>query len=482
VRTNDANRLDPALLKLAAILTVGGIAPFLDATIVAVAVDRLGRELHASVATIQWVSTGYLLTLAMAIPVSGWAVRHFGAKRMWLIALAVFLAGSVLCGLAWSAGSLIAFRVLQGVGGGLLAPILQTLLVRAAGPGRVGRIITVITLVAVVVPILGPVVGGLIISATSWRWIFYVNVPLCVAGLVLAWRGLPADTSRERGRLDVTGLALLCPAMAAIVYGLSSAGTHGGFASPAVLVPLVAGTLLLAGFVWHALRGSTRPLLDVRLFRVRSLAASSALLFLSGLSLYGAMLLLPLYYQQVRGQTALAAGLLLAPQGIGSLLTRWAGGLTDRIGARPIVLGGLVLTILGTLPYAMADQHTSTALLAGALVVRGAGLGAATLAIVAGTYQGLAPERIPDASGITRIVQQLGGSFGTAALAVVLQRGLATTGRAGAFDTAFWWVLGASVLALVPALLLPGGRRRTPPTGRPPSGSRSVARRRRSRR
>jgi len=186
---------------------------------------------------------------------------------------------------------------------------------------------------------------------------------------------------------------------------------------------------------------------------VRSFSASAALLFLSGLSLYGGMLLLPLYYQQVRGASALAAGLLLAPQGVGSLLTRWAGGLTDRIGARPIVLGGLALATIGTLPYTQVGPHSSELLLGAALVVRGAGLGAANIAIMAGAYQGLRPEQIPDASGAIRIVQQVGGAFGTAVLVVILQRAGGHT--AAAFDDAFTWAVGFSVLAVVPALLLP---------------------------
>src|SRR5882757_1261311 len=445
------DRLDAKLIKLALILALGGIAPFLDTTIVNVALDRLRLDLHTSVAVIQWVSTGYLLAFAMALPIAGWAAERWGAKQMWLASLTLFLVGSMLCGMAWSASSLIAFRVIQGIGGGLLAPILPTMLVQAAGQRRLGRILTVVTLVAVIAPILGPVVGGLIISNASWRWIFYVNVPLCLVALLLAWRFLPGTHGRAGKRLDVVGLALLSPAVAALTYGLVAA--HNGFGRPTVIVPLVAGALLLAGFVRHALGRADQPLIDLRLFKVRSFSASAALLFLSGLSLYGGMLLLPLYYQQVRGASALAAGLLLAPQGVGSLLTRWAGGLTDRIGARPIVLGGLALATIGTLPYTQVGPHSSELLLGAALVVRGAGLGAANVAIMAGAYQGLRPEQIPDASGAIRIVQQVGGAFGTAVLVVILQRAGGHT--AAAFDDAFTWAVGFAVLAVVPALLLP---------------------------
>jgi EmrB/QacA subfamily drug resistance transporter len=459
--TERADRLDPALLKLALILVVGAMAPLLDSTIVNVAINALGRDLHTSLAAVQWVITGYLLALAMAIPVTGWLVGRFGAKRMWMISLVVFLAGSMLCGAAWNTGSLIAFRVLQGAGGGLMLPIMQTLLLRAAGGRRLGRLMGTITIPALVGPILGPVIGGLIVGGASWRWIFYVNVPVCVVALVLAGRGLPPDGSRDRGhRLDLLGLVLLSPALASVIYGLSQVGVRGGFAHPAVIAPLTLGVALLAAFVTHALR-SDEPVVDLRLFRVRSFAASSTLLFLSGLSMFGAMLLLPLYYQQVRGQGVVAAGLLLAPQGLGSLLTRGPlGTLIDRIGPRPVVLAGTVLTALGTLAYTQAGPHTSELLLAASLVVRGAGLSGATIAVMAAAYQGLDPADIPHASSATRIMQQVGGSFGAAVLAVVLTRQLAghATGAA-AFDRAFWWSLAFTALAVVPALLLPAAHR-----------------------
>jgi MFS family permease len=159
--TKREERLDPALLKLAGILVAGAMAPLLDSTIINVALGTLGRDLHTSLAAVQWVVTGYLLALAMAIPATGWLVGRFGAKRMWMFSLALFLAGSMLCGVAWNTGALVAFRVLQGAGGGLMLPILQTLLMRAAGGRGLGRLMATITIPALVGPILGPVIGGL---------------------------------------------------------------------------------------------------------------------------------------------------------------------------------------------------------------------------------------------------------------------------------------------------------------------------------
>jgi EmrB/QacA subfamily drug resistance transporter len=446
------DRLDPGLVKLGVVLVVGAMAPLLDSTIVNVALGTLARTFHAPLATVQWVSTGYLLALVLAVPITTWAVDRFGGKRLWLISLGVFLAGSLLSGAAWNLSVLIGFRVIQGLGAGLMLPILQTLLMRAAAGRQIGRLMSVITLPALAGPILGPVVGGLIVANWDWRWIFYVNAPLCLLAIVLAVVFIPAGAPRASGRLDVLGLVLLSPALVAVLYGLSEVGSSGGFGDVRVLVPMIAGLLLLGGFVWHALRVD-QPLIDLRLFRVRSFATSSTLLLLSGLALFGSMLLLPLFYQDVRGQSVVAAGLLLAPQGIGSLLARGVGGLADRIGARPVVFLGIALTVLGTVPFVFAGVND--VVLAAALVVRGVGLSAANLAIMVGAFQGIPSERIPHASSGIRIMQQLGGSLGTAVLAVILQSQLATQSTASAFGHTFGWALGLSVLAVVPALLLP---------------------------
>jgi EmrB/QacA subfamily drug resistance transporter len=465
----ETGRLDPAFVKLAVILLTGVMVVVFDTTIVNVAIDTISRDLRASVSATQWVISGYVLALGVVIPVAGWAMERFGAKQTWMGALALFMAGSVLSSTAWNIGALIAFRVLQGIGGGLMLPILQTMLMKAAGGRKLGRVMAALSLPGLLGPILGPVIGGLIVSHLAWRWIFWVNVPFCVAGLVLAWRGLERSAPHHGADLDVLGLALLSPGLAAVIYGLSEVGAQGGFGHVIVIAPLAAGVALLGLFALHALRTDRPPVVDLRLFRVRSFSASAALLFLSGLALYGAMLLLPLYYQQVRQQSALAAGLLLAPQGLGMLLTRGlAGRLTDRVGARPVVLAGFLLTVAGTLAFTQAGVHANEILLSLSLVIRGAGLGAVIIPIMAAAYLGLPPGQIPHASSATRIAQQVGGSFGTAILAVILQTQLTAhnagglAGRAAAFDSAFWWSLGLTALAVIPALALPGRPARSP--------------------
>jgi EmrB/QacA subfamily drug resistance transporter len=373
----------------------------------------------------------------------------------------------------------------QGAGGGIMFPLLTTLIMQAAGGKALGRTVTIVALPALLGPILGPLIGGAILTHFSWRFMFWVNVPFCVAGLILAARHLPSDKpgpAEPRPRLDLAGFALLTPGIAAIILGLSNAGSKAGFAHASVIVPLVIGVALTGAFTAYALRLASRngqPLVDVSLLARRPVASASAVLFFSGFSLYGAMLLLPLYYQEVRGASALTAGIMLIPQGAGALLSRnVAGRLTDKIGGRPIAVVGFVIVAASTVPFAFAGAHTSSWLLALWMVIRGFGLGAVTIPVMAVAFLGLAKEQISHASVVTRMVQQIGGSFGTAVLAVILYA--ASTAHHGnlatGFRIAFWWATGFSALAVLLSLWLPGSPRPRPAVQ--PAGGQSAEGRR----
>ncbi|MBS2537268.1 multidrug efflux MFS transporter [Catenulispora sp. NF23] len=473
-------KLDPAVVKTALILIVGAMAVVFDTTIVSVALRTLSVKLDTSVSTIQWVSTGYLLALGIAVPLSTWGLQRFGGKRLWMFSLAVFLVGSVGASLAWNVGSLIGWRVVQGIGGGLMLPVMTTLIFQAAGGKALGRLVTYVALPALLGPILGPVIGGAILTHLSWRYMFWVNVPFCVIGMLLAWRYLKIDGEGTSGgggsggsqgagaaaataamakpKLDVFGLALLAPGTSAVLLGLANAGTGSGFGHANVIIPLVIGVVLLVAFVGYALRKSS-PLVEIRLLAKRSVASSTSVLFFSGFSLYGAMLLMPLYYQEVRGATALSAGIMLVPQGVGTVLSRTvAGGVIDRFGARVIASTGFAVVALATIPFALAGPHTNEWQLAAWMVVRGFGLGAVTMPVMVAGYVGLTKQEIPHSSVLTRTAQQIGGSFGTAVLAVILQGGIAAhpTAPANAFHAAFWWSAGFSAVAVLLSLTLPG--------------------------
>jgi EmrB/QacA subfamily drug resistance transporter len=472
------DKIDPKVLKTALILLVGAMAVIFDTTIVSIALHTLARQLHTSVSTIQWVTTGYLLALGIAVPLSTWGLRRFGGKRLWMFALTVFLIGSIGSSLAWNVGSLIAWRVVQGVGGGIMLPLLVTLIMQAAGGKALGRTVTIVALPALLGPILGPVIGGAILTHLSWRFMFWVNVPFCVAGLYLAARFMAndaPDAAKPKARLDLLGLILFAPGVAAVILGLSNAGSAAGFGHADVIIPLAIGVALVAAFIWYAIRRE-QPLVDVKLLSHRSVSSASAVMFFSGFSLYGAMLLLPLYYQEVRGVSALTAGIMLVPQGIGTLFSRNAAGrLTDKVGARLIAAVGFAITAAATVPFAFAGAHTNAWLLALVMIIRGFGLGAVTIPVTAVAYLGLDKQQIPHASVVTRTAQQIGGSFGTAVLAVILENGVAAHhgALASAFHVAFWWSAGFSVVAVLLSLSLPGGRRA--PKARPAVASRAGA-------
>lgn len=437
----------------------GGAAAILDSTIVTIALDTLGRDLHSSPATVQWVVTAYLLALSAAIPLSGWAQHNFGGKRAWMGTLTVFVVFSAACALAWSDTSLIAFRALQGFGAGMIFPLMQTLAMQAIGNGSKKLLATTVAAVSVPLalgPILGPVIGGIILNTASWRWIFLINVPLVGAGLLLAWRLIAPDApergSRPAERVDVLGLALLAPALVGIVLALSNVASDGGASGAEVIVPLACGAVLLGAFVLWALHRGHGAAVDISLLKLRSLASSSAVLCTAGAAMYAGMFLLPLYWQQVQGTSVLTAALFLVPQGVGALLARvLAGKIATTLGARLLAIGAFIVAALGTVPFAFADAHTSPSLLGAVLFVRGLGIGAVVMAPMMVAYTDVDTEQMPHATMLTRITQQVGASLGVAVVAVVLQSAVAG-GLTDGFQSSFWWLVGITLVAIVPAL------------------------------
>jgi EmrB/QacA subfamily drug resistance transporter len=458
--TPPAPRIEPHVMRVAIVVILGLIMSVLDTTIVNVALKDLSTDLHSSLSGIQWVITGYLLSLAAVIPITGWAVRRYSARRLYLIALVVFTVGSAMCGLAVNSQELIFFRVLQGIGGGMLTPIGQMILVKAAGPRNLPKVMSLIGVPIVLAPVFGPTIGGLLLQTVGWQWIFEVNVPVGILALVLALRLLPHDEAGadEAGRLDVLGLALAALGVVGITYGLSESATAGSVLSGSVVIPIVGGLVLVSLFVMRSLRISY-PVLDLSLFRNPAFRAASVVTFCLGAALFGAMILLPLYFQDVLGDSALKTGLLLIPQGLGSGVGMFASGrLTERFGAgRTAMLGGAIMS-LATIPFILITAHTPYGLLGAAMVVRGVGIGLAMMPAMTAAFSVLTKEQVNDASPQLTVLQRVGGSLGTAIIAVVLQHNLsgahtASTAATG-FGHTYWWVMAATVIALVPTAML----------------------------
>jgi len=452
-------RIEPYVWKIAGVVILGMIMSILDTTIVNVALRTLGHDLHSSISQIQWVVTGYLLSLAAVIPVTGWAARRFGAKRVYMTSLVLFTVGSGLCAVASSTASLVVFRILQGFGGGMIMPVAQLIMAQVAGPKRMGRVMAIVSMPAMLAPILGPVVGGAILQNLHWSWIFLVNLPIGAIALALAWRMLPHTDSGHAGRLDVLGMALMSIGSAAIVYGLSQlGGATTSLTAPKVIWPLLAGVLMLAAFIWHALR-IERPLLDIRLYANRVFAAASFTTFTLGAALFGAMILVPYYYQEVRHESVIITGLLVGPQGLGMLLTMpLMGRVTERYGGGRVAMAGVSVLCLSTIPFGLIGANTSIVEISLVLMLRGVGIGLAFVPAMTAAFGAMRPDQLSDATPQLNVLQRLGGAIGVAVLAVVLQRaeghapGLSKL--AGAFDTAYWWSLGIAVMALIPCFAL----------------------------
>jgi EmrB/QacA subfamily drug resistance transporter len=460
--------IDRHIWRIAIVVILGSIMSVLDTTVVNVALEPLSRDLHVGLDDIQWVATGYLLSLAAIIPVTGWAGKRFGARTVFVTALVLFTLGSALCGLANSAGSLIAFRVLQGIGGGMLTPMGQIILVRATPREKLPRVMSAIGVPIVLAPIFGPTLGGLLIEHVSWQSIFLINVPIGIVTLFAALRLLPKDAPEGAERLDVLGLVLVAAGVVGITYGLAESGSAGTLASGKVLLPLLAGLVLVAAFVWRALR-IPFPLLDVRLYANRAFSAASITTFCLGGALFGAMILMPLYFQVVRGEDAVTTGLLLIPQGVGAAMAmhvsgrateRWGGGVTA-------FLGGAI-TLVATVPFLLLTGETSYWLIAVAMVFRGFGIGMSIMPAMTAAYTVLRPDQVNDATPQLTTLMRVGGSIGTAILTVILQGQLTGAGpnasadaMADGFNVAFLWVMGITVVALLPTILLMAAERRT---------------------
>ena len=450
--------MDRALWRLAVVTTAGTFMALLDTSIVNVALHRLELTFGASVAQLQWVVTAYILTMATVIPLSGWAARRFGPRQVYVTSLAVFTAGSALCGAAWSVESLVAFRVVQALGGAMLVPVGMMIMAHAAGPERLARAMSVTSVPVMLAPVLGPVIGGFLLDGLGWRWIFLVNVPLGIAALTLALRRLPRGERLATEPLDVRGALLLAFGLPAMTYALAEIGEGASILSPAIVFLTVLGPLLIILFVVHALRRE-RPLVDVRVFRNATFRSSA----LCGIALtgtvFGSLILLPLYFQQVRGLDALMTGVLLMPQG---LATAFAPTLTarfvDRFGGGRVVFVGILISVAGTVPLAFIGAQTPFAVLVAVLAVRGFGNGMAMVPVFASAMRTLRPDQITDASTQLQLVVRVGGSLGTTIFAVLLGRALTgaqgAAAQAEAFAATFSWVAGATLFALVPATVL----------------------------
>ena len=423
------DKIDGAVLKVAGVVVLGAIMSILDITVVNVALPTFQADFASGgeplpYSTVAWTVTAYTLALATVIPLTGWAADRFGTKRLYMTALLLFTAGSVLCAIASTIEALIAFRVIQGLGGGMLMPLGMTIMTKAAGPQRMGRLMAILGVPMLLGPIFGPILGGWLIENYSWHWIFLINLPIGAAALVYAWRVLPSDRPEPSESFDWVGMALMSPGLALFLYGISSIPGEGTFFSSKVIIPGTLGLVMVAGFVVWSFRPA-HPLLDLRLFKNRNLTVSTITMFLFAAAFIGGLLLVPTYFQQVRGESALSAGWLMAVQGLGAMITMpIAGSLVDKLPVGRIVPFGLAAIVGGMFALTQVTATTSYWYILPVLFVMGLGMGGTMMPLMTSALKTLTSHEVARGSTLLNISQQIASSIGVAIMSVVLTNGL----------------------------------------------------------
>jgi EmrB/QacA subfamily drug resistance transporter len=403
---------------VATVFVFGMFMDIMDTTIINVALPTLARDFHASDAQIEWVVVGYLLSLAVWIPASGWIGDRVGTKKTFLFALAVFTIGSALCGQAHSLNELIAFRLLQGVGGGMLTPVGTAMLFRAFPPVERATASTMLIIPAVLAPAMGPIIGGWLVTSASWRWIFYVNVPVGIVGFVVGARYLREDREGSAGPFDLPGFVLSGGALALVLYALSEA-PQNGWRSASVVITGTLGVLLFVVLVVVETRVD-HPMLALRLYRERMFRNANIVLTLTYGSFAAVLFLMPLFLQTLRGLTALQSGLTTFPQALGVIVsTQVVGRAYHRVGPRRLIFYGMLGMSIVSLPFIFMTLETNLWWIRATLFVRGMFMACAFVPLQAATYANITPADTGRASAIFSTQRQVAAALGVSTLATV---------------------------------------------------------------
>ncbi|HTR06898.1 MAG TPA: DHA2 family efflux MFS transporter permease subunit, partial [Paraburkholderia sp.] len=448
-----SSRIDPSVWKVAVVVSIGSFMAQMDSTLVNVSLSTLGHALDSPIATAQWIVSGYLLAMALMLPLNGWLVDRVGAKRLYLFAFATFTLASILCGAAQTTGELIAARIFQGLVAGLLAPMAQMMIARVAAR-NMERAMGYAALPILLGPILGPVLAGAVLARASWPWLFLINVPVGVLGVVLAALLLAPDAGLlQRRRFDFTGFALISPGLVALLYGLQNALHAEG------IMPLLSGVALLAAFVWYSkLRGSS-ALIDVRMFADRKFAVPAITQFLANGMLYGRQLAVPLYLIAGCGLSTSQAGWLLASTGVGMMVSfACIGFLTNRLGCRALVAGGALLALLATISFLWMTGHRfSGGVALASLFLAGLGQGTISIPSISAAYASMPKARLPVANTALNIAQRIGGPVATTLISISLSLAVPTSSgvQPRHFLLAFAMLSGIHFLCFAAAMLLP---------------------------
>lgn len=429
----------------------------MDVTIVNVALPTIGRQFAVTATSVDVIVIGYLVSLAVIIPASGWIGDRFGEKRTLLLAILIFTGASALCGTASSLSQLVIFRVLQGIGGGMLTPIGMSMLYRTFPPSDRVRLASILMTPTALAPAIGPVLGGLLVSDLSWRWVFYVNVPIGAAACLFGLLFVTEQRELRPGRFDLGGFCLAGLGLGSLMYGVSE-GPEKGWASPQILLTMIAGVVLLATMVFVELRVS-EPMVNLRLFGDRLFRASNQMVFLTMVGFFGVLFVVPLYYQDGRGLSALGSGLSTFPEALGVMIGAQVVSrvLYPTFGPRRVMASGSIGIAVLTAAMALSGAHTSLWWMRVLMFGLGYAASHVMLSLQAAAFATISPASTGRASALFNANRQLGGAVGIAILSTVISAvgpvrhiGAAIVPNLGAYHAAF---LAAGAIALVGAVL-----------------------------
>jgi len=414
--------LPKEILTAAWAIALGAIAPMLDSTMVNIAINKLTKDFNTTLDIIQWSITGYVLALAIAVPISGWLMNKFNGKKVFVGAVIAFGVISILAGISWDISSFIFFRLLQGFSAGIITPLMSTLLVKTAGPENLGRVMAIVSTPMIFGPILGPVIGGLIVQGASWHWIFFINVIIVSIAAPFMMKTIPDfKPFNKDSKLDIFGITVLSIMSASMIYGITRATDHASFNNGQTILWVGIGFVLAVIYLIYNRIRKNQTVLPMNLFLRKNFLAASSGLFLANIAVMGPMLILPLFFQNFRHFTSSEAALALVPQGVGMLVTRpMIGKMIDKIGAKYVVIVSLMLSLIGTIPLIFVTDKTNMIWISILLFIRGTSFGGIMLPLTSDAYTGLDSKQLPEAGVGINIIENLGSSFGSAAIATIV--------------------------------------------------------------
>jgi EmrB/QacA subfamily drug resistance transporter len=393
----------------------------LDTSIVNVATPTMMNVFNADPDSIQWVSTIYMLALGVVIPLSGWLGDLMGFKRLYILSMAAFVAGSLLCALAWDLNSLIGARVIQAIGGGMIMPTTMAMIYRMVPRDKIGSGMGIFGIALLVAPAIGPTLGGYLVEYVDWRWIFTINLPIGVIGMLLAFFVLPEFQSKHPGRLDMGGAVTSAAALFCLLLALTK-GADWGWADERTLLLFCASFFSFILFIYIELT-SDNPLLDLRVFRYPSFTLANLTIIVTMIGMFSGLFFLPLFLQSIRGIGAMETGLLMLPGALVSgLMMPIIGRLFDKIGARPLVIVGLLLMAFITFLFRNLNLATATTTIMLWTLFRGLVMPLANMPAQTAAMVDIPTEMIGRASAITNIVGRVSSSFGIAVLTAMLTK------------------------------------------------------------